>query len=79
MPANLIHVDINPEVFNRNYPAKVTIEGDAAAVGAALLLGLKGIREPRGIDSALQERIRSDKAAYRAEWYAHNSKGRVIV
>jgi len=77
VPANLVHVDINPGVFNRNYPAKVTIEGDAAAVGAALLLGLKGAGEPRASDSALQERIRRDKTAYRNEWYAHDGKGRV--
>ena len=77
VPTNLIHVDINPNVFNRNYPAKVTIEGDGAAVGAALLLGLKGAGGARATDSALQDRIRGDKAAYRAEWYAHDSKGRV--
>jgi acetolactate synthase-1/2/3 large subunit len=28
-PENLIHVDIEPEVFNRNYPAKLAIQGDA--------------------------------------------------
>lgn len=77
VPANLIHVDINPNVFNRNYPAQVTIEGDAAAVGAALLLALRDGGAPRASDTALQERIRRDKAAYRAEWYAHDSKGRV--
>ena len=77
VPENLIHVDINPNVFNRNYPAQVTIEGDAAAVGTALLLALKAGGEPRATDTALQERIRRDKAAYRAEWYAHDSKGRV--
>ena len=29
VPENLIHVDINPQVFNANYPAKVTIAADA--------------------------------------------------
>ena len=26
VPENLVHIDINPEVFNRNYPAKVCVE-----------------------------------------------------
>lgn len=29
-PAALIHVDINRDVFNRNFPARLAIEGDAA-------------------------------------------------
>ena len=32
VPANLIHIDINPDVFNANHPAKVAIAGDAGAV-----------------------------------------------
>ena len=32
VPENLIHIDINPEVFNVNYPAKVTVEGDAELI-----------------------------------------------
>ena len=28
----LVHIDINPQVFDKNYPAKVALEGDAAAV-----------------------------------------------
>ena len=31
-PKNLIHIDINKAVFNANYPASITIEGDAKAV-----------------------------------------------
>jgi len=36
-PVELIHIDINPQVFNANYPASVTIEGDAKRVVTALL------------------------------------------
>jgi acetolactate synthase I/II/III large subunit len=36
VPENLIHVDINPEVFNKNYPAKLSVEGDAREVLAAI-------------------------------------------
>src|SRR5512139_1938262 len=31
-PADLIHVDVNPAVFDANYPSRVALEGDAAAV-----------------------------------------------
>jgi acetolactate synthase I/II/III large subunit len=36
-PPNLIHVDINPDVFNRNFPARVAIAADAATFLRALL------------------------------------------
>ena len=36
-PENLIHVDINSEVFNANYPAKLAIEADAGRFLEALL------------------------------------------
>ncbi|HEU4388003.1 MAG TPA: thiamine pyrophosphate-binding protein, partial [Blastocatellia bacterium] len=37
IPKRLIHIDINPAVFNKNYSATVAIEGDASATLAALL------------------------------------------
>src|SRR5690606_34623464 len=37
VPDCLIHVDINPEVFNANFPARITLEGDAAQIIPALL------------------------------------------
>ncbi|MBW1806582.1 MAG: thiamine pyrophosphate-binding protein [Deltaproteobacteria bacterium] len=36
-PENLIHVDINSDVFNRNYPARLAIESDAGVFAKALL------------------------------------------
>ena len=36
-PATLIHVDINREVFHRNFPATLAIEADASAFVSALL------------------------------------------
>ncbi|MCX6546204.1 MAG: thiamine pyrophosphate-binding protein [Acidobacteria bacterium] len=36
-PATLIHVDINRDVFHRNFPATLAIEADASAFAAALL------------------------------------------
>lgn len=45
-PGRLIHADINAEVFGRNYPAEITLEGDAALVVQALLEGLDGTARP---------------------------------
>ena len=77
VPENLIHVDINPQVFSANYPAKVALEGDAKAVLAALLAELQSRSQPRAADAARQAKIAADKKAYREQWYAHDSKGRV--
>lgn len=77
VPPNLVHVDINPKVFGRNYPARVALEGDARAVLSALLAELKAAGAPRPANGALVEQIRRDKAAYRDEWLAHDGGGRV--
>jgi acetolactate synthase-1/2/3 large subunit len=39
-PDPLIHVDLDPGVFDRNYPAQIAIQADAAAFVEALLAGL---------------------------------------
>jgi acetolactate synthase-1/2/3 large subunit len=36
-PDRMIHVDIDPDVFNRNYPAAMAVQADAAAFVGALL------------------------------------------
>ena len=43
-PADLIHVDIEPEVFNRNFPAKLAISGDARLFVEALIGLIEGNR-----------------------------------
>ncbi|WP_407180925.1 thiamine pyrophosphate-binding protein [Bradyrhizobium sp. STM 3562] len=76
VPENLIHIDINPDVFNANYPAKVALAGDARAVLRQLLetLQARGAGRAQG---ALREQIRKDKAAYRESWYRHDANGLV--
>ena len=44
-PENLIHVDIERRVFNRNYPAKLSIESDAGAFVSGLLERLPAARQ----------------------------------
>ncbi|MFN2442235.1 MAG: thiamine pyrophosphate-binding protein [Thermoanaerobaculia bacterium] len=52
-PGKLIHIDIDPEVPGRNYPAEVAIVADAAAAVTALLERL----EPRKPDASLRRKI----------------------
>ncbi|NOR20037.1 MAG: thiamine pyrophosphate-binding protein [Xanthomonadales bacterium] len=76
-PENLIHTDINPQVFNANYPAAITIKGDAKVVLNALLKELQTLGGPKPDNGALKSAIKSDKAAYFEEWFKHDSKDRV--
>jgi acetolactate synthase I/II/III large subunit len=71
----LIHADINPTVFNANYPAEVALEGDARVLLQALLERLPAAPGTR--DDSRQQQIRRDKAAYLDEWLRHDSKQRV--
>ncbi|MCX7156996.1 MAG: thiamine pyrophosphate-binding protein [Rhodocyclales bacterium] len=77
VPPNLIHADINPAVFNANYPAAVALEGDATVVLGLLLKELQGLGTPRPANAELQQRIARDKAAYNDEWLKHDSGGKV--
>ncbi len=79
VPENLIHVDMDPAVFDANYPARVKIEGDASAVLAALLTQLRmREKEAGGMPaSPVAARIARDKRAYHAEWLAYVGNGRV--
>src|ERR1700759_3044801 len=74
-PANLVHIDINPDVFNANFPAKVAIAGDAGAVLRQLLGELEAKGPNRTARGSLREQIRNDKAAYRESWYRHDAAG----
>ena len=63
-PENLIHIDINPDVFNANFPAKVAIAGDAGAVLEAAAEGAgsegaapHGARGPARADQERQGRL----------------------
>ncbi len=76
-PENLIHIDINKKVFSANYPAALTIEGDARMVLAELLKSLRALDEPKSDDGSLKSAIKENKTAYFEEWFKHDSKDRV--
>jgi len=79
VPENLIHVDINPKVFNANYPAKVTLEGDSVLVLELLLAQLKLLSSTKKMirGNTLTKQIAADKQAYVDQWFAHDSGDRV--
>ena len=60
----LIHSDINRDVFGRNYPATVTLEGDAAEVVPALLAAIRaaGGKSKPGHRAELEGRIHRGRA-----------------
>ncbi len=71
VPAELIHIDISPEVIGRNYPAKVAIAGDSRVIVPQLLQRLERAGIDRSSRRELEARIAAHKQAYRDEWRAH--------
>jgi acetolactate synthase-1/2/3 large subunit len=68
VPDNLIHIDIDPTVFDKNYPARVRVAGDAALSLTAIIRALEEQQFSRPQNQALREQIRNDKAAYLKSW-----------
>lgn len=68
IPENLIHVDINPEVFHKNYPARAAIEGDSVEALASLLAVLSQLGTTPRDAAALKEMIASEKEAFVRSW-----------
>jgi len=69
VPENLIHIDINAEVFDKNYSTKINIEGDAEETLQLLLEELEKIAKIKVKDtSALTKMIKEEKEKYYSEW-----------
>ena len=76
VPEQLLHIDINPQVFNANFPASLCLAGDAALIIPALLGEVRALLgQPRS--SSLPAQIARDKAAYLQQWLQHDSGSRV--
>jgi acetolactate synthase-1/2/3 large subunit len=79
-PGPLIHLDINPDVLGRNFPAELAIASDARAFLQALLAELHqpssrpAVQSP---DADLHQRIAAGHAAVRRGWDEQASKTRV--
>lgn len=78
VPDSLIHVDINPEVFHKNYPATVAIQGDARQVLAAIRQELAGRpwHNPRDLNEAVRA-IQDNKEKYGQSWRKKKSHKKV--
>jgi acetolactate synthase-1/2/3 large subunit len=67
VPENLIHIDINPDVFDQNYPTKVAIQGDAREILSRILKELRG-RTIHSKTEGPEQSIGKDKIRYFNEW-----------
>ncbi len=75
-PEKLIHIDINPDAIGANHPTPIGICADARDAVPALAEALVDGSAARD-STAAAKLIADGKAAYRNEWFKHNSKGRV--
>jgi acetolactate synthase-1/2/3 large subunit len=68
IPENLIHIDINPNVFDKNYPARIAIEADASDCLRALVDALRQSGAKERDASAIEQLIKSEKEKFFASW-----------
>jgi len=69
VPENLIHIDINPTVFDKNYPSKIGIEADAKDALQLLSEELEKLAPNRNKDhTSLVKLIKDAKKKYNREW-----------
>ncbi len=54
-PENLVHVDIDPEVFGKNYPARLTVHSDAEAFVDGLLSRIETRQKKDGLEEEILE------------------------
>jgi acetolactate synthase I/II/III large subunit len=76
VPENLIHIDINPNVFDKNYLSKINIEGDAKQVLEPLLKVLNKNKTEKDV-SALADMIKIEKEKYFNEWKKNTKADKV--
>ena len=69
-PGPLIHVDIDPQVLGRNYPAEQAVTADAAA----FISGLLPLVRQRPPDSSLRQAIAAGHQHVWKEWLSHRSE-----
>jgi acetolactate synthase-1/2/3 large subunit len=72
VPENLIHIDINPTVFNKNYPAKIAIEGNSKEILQAILEEMQAL-SPAKKNYSVAKSIERDKKSYIQEWKSHST------
>ena len=77
VPDRLIHIDIDPKVSGRNYPAAVSICADANVVVPLLAARLRALDlDNDSRRRRVETQIAFDKSSFRADWYNHAQKSR---
>jgi len=76
LPEKLIHIDINPQVFDANFKTTIAIEGDSKQICQQLIKALSVLGTAKDASETTQQ-IATDKKAYRQTWYQHDSKDKV--
>ena len=77
LPGPLCHVDINPAVPGRNFPAELKVVSDAGPFVRELVLQLESSRDSRLVTRDLLPQIAEGHATVRAEWDSTRSRDRV--
>ena len=77
IPGKLIHIDINPAVFNKNYRSTVAIEADADEGIRALVAELKQSGARQRDASVLKQIIRNEKDSFFRSWTEKTNDKRV--
>jgi acetolactate synthase-1/2/3 large subunit len=77
-PKNLIHIDINPEVFDKNYASSLAIESDAGLAMQAIIEGLisHNFKSPNSKEE-LGFKIREMNGSYFKEWLVKKQTDKV--
>lgn len=77
IPENLIHIDINPQVFNKNYPASVAIEADSSDALRLLVDELTQNTGQWSNGTRVEETIKAEKDTFFRSWTGKSNKHRV--
>ena len=72
VPKKLIHIDINEDVFNKNYQAEITLQGDAKEISLELEKTLEH-QKFYSTQKSPEDIIQKYKLAYKKEWMSHKS------
>jgi len=75
VPADLIHIDADASVFDKNYKSSLAIEADAGLALEALASALKAAGVSRSPDTSLRAGIAEGKAAYHRSWLERKHDG----
>jgi acetolactate synthase-1/2/3 large subunit len=76
-PQNLIHIDINKNVFDKNYQTTVAIHADALEAIKAIIETLKQKKYQRSHDQTLRDQIKNDKLKYNYQWIKELNENKV--